>query len=100
MGPRYQAIASFLSRGPAWLNISIGNKTQAGFVVSSVSLPEPAHPYAPFSGFTIQGPAGMAYIEEEEIAHIQPDGPQEGTNLYVSLDNGVKLTLTRTVPPG
>jgi len=42
------------------------------------------------------GPCGTRMaLDEEQIAHVQPDGPQEGTSLYISLDNGVSLTLTR-----
>lgn len=96
VGPRYQAIASFVQRGPALLQIDLGDGIQASFMVASVSPPSPAPVDMPFSSFSLGGPNGSRLsLDEDQIAHIQPDGPQEGTRLYISLDNGTSLTLTR-----
>ena len=97
MGPRYQTIASFVQKGPAWLNLDMGGGIQASFVVAQVSPPSPTPADMPFSSFVLAGPNGTRLaLDEEQIAHIQPDGPQEGTCLYISLDNGMSLTLTRS----
>jgi len=96
MGQRYQAIASFVEKGPAVVNLVLGDGLEASFTVEQVSPPSPAPPHAPFSSFVLVGPSGTRMaLDEEQIAHVQPDGPQEGTSLYISLDNGVSLTLTR-----
>ncbi|MGE5579168.1 MAG: hypothetical protein ACM3WU_03900 [Bacillota bacterium] len=96
MGPRYKAIASFVQKGPARLNLDMGSGMQASFVVEQVSPPSPAPADAPFSSFVLVGPCGSRLaLDEEQIAHIQPDGPQEGQSLYISLDNGLSFTLTR-----
>ena len=101
MGPRYQTIASFVQRGPALLNLNMGNGLEASFVVAEVSPPTPAPPDAPFSSFVLAGPNGSRLaLDEDQIAHIQPDGPQEGTSLFISLDSGASVTLTRQGPLG
>jgi hypothetical protein len=96
VGPRYQTIASFVQKGPAWLNLDMGDGIHAGFVIEEVSPPSTAPVDAPFSSFVLAGPCGSRLaLDEEQIAQIQPDGPQEGTSLYISLDNGMSVTLTR-----
>ncbi len=96
MGPRYQAIASFVQQGPAWLNLDMGEGIQASFMVAQVSPPSPAPANMPFSSFVLAGPNGSRLaLDEDQISHIQPGGPQEGTSLFISLDNGMSLTLTR-----
>ncbi|HHW18444.1 MAG TPA: hypothetical protein GXX30_06040 [Firmicutes bacterium] len=96
MGPRYQAIASFLAQGPAWLRISLGQGMEAGFLVSSISPPSSAPQDAPFSSFRLEGPNGnQAFLQEEQITHIQPDGPQDGTSLHITLDTGLSIVLAR-----
>jgi len=96
MGLRYQAIASFVEKGPAVVNLNLGDGLQASFMVEQVSPPTPAPPDAPFASFVLMGPCGSRIaLDEEQIAHVQPDGPQDGTSLYISLDNGLSLTLTR-----
>ena len=96
MGPRYQTIASFVQRGPALLSLNMGDGLEASFLVAEVCAPAPAPPDAPFSSFVLAGPNGSRLaLDEDQIAQIQPDGPQEGTSLFISLDNGVSVTLTR-----
>jgi hypothetical protein len=95
MGQRYRAIESFMRQGPAWLSINVSDGVQAEFLVEAISPPSPAPAQAPFSSFLLAGPCGRICLDEEEIAHVQPDGPQEGTSLYISLDNGASLTLAR-----
>lgn len=97
MGPRYQAIASFVEKGPAWLNLDLGDGIQASFMVAEVSPPSPEPRDMPFSSFYLAGPNGTRFaLDEAQIAHVQPDGPQEGTRLFISLDSGASLTLTRS----
>ncbi|MGI6632545.1 MAG: hypothetical protein ACOX5M_05780 [Bacillota bacterium] len=99
MGPRYTAIASFVRQGPALLRINLGEGVEARFVVGSVSPPAAAPPEEPFSSFTLAGPCGNTlFLDEDQIAHVQPEGPQDGTQLFITLDNGTSLELTR--PPG
>ncbi len=97
MGHRYQAIASFVQKGPAWLNLDLGDGIHASFVVAEVSPPSPTPPSLPFASFYLAGPNGNRLaLDEDQIAHVQPDGPQEGTSLFIGLDNGVTVTLTRS----
>lgn len=96
MGPRYQTIASFVEKGPAVADLNMGEGLTASLVVENISPPSPAPAGAPFSSFALVGPCGNKIsLDEEQISHIQPEGPQEGTSLYISLDNGVSLVLSR-----
>lgn len=96
MGQRYQAIASFVRKGPAWLNLELGDGVRASFMVAEVSPPSPAPKDAPFSSFVLAGPNGnQLALDEDQISHVQPDGPQEGNSLYIGLDNGAAVILTR-----
>lgn len=96
MGPRYMAIASFIQQGPALLRINLAEGVQASFVVATVSPPAPTPPYQPFSSFALAGPYGNSiYLDEDQIAYVQPEGPQDGTRLFITLDNGTSLELTR-----
>jgi hypothetical protein len=98
MGPRYVMIASYLEKGPAWLRIDLGDELVANFVVSTISPPSPAPYNAPFSTFTLDGPNGnQAILSEEEIVQVQPNGPQDGNYLHITLDNGVLVTLIRDI---
>ena len=86
MGPRYTAIASFVRQGPALLRINLGEGVEARFVVGSVSPPAAAPPEEPFSSFTLAGPCGNTlFLDEDQIAHVQPEGPQDGTQLFITL---------------
>ncbi len=95
MGQRYRTIESFMRQGPAWLSINVSDGVQAEFLAEAISPPSPAPPQAPFCSFLLAGPSGRISLDEEEISHVQPNGPQEGTALYISLDNGASLTLAR-----
>lgn len=100
MGPRYQAIASFVRKGPARLDLNLGGGVQASFVVAEVSQPSRAPQAAPFSSFYLAGPCGNRLdLDEEQISHVQPDGPQDGTRLFIGLDSGASVTLTRAESP-
>lgn len=95
MGQGYRAIETFIRQGPAWLSINVSDGVQAEFLVEAISPASPAPAHAPYSSFLLAGPCGYISMDEEEIDQIQPDGPQEGTALYISLDNGALLTLER-----
>lgn len=96
MGPRYQAIASFVQRGPAVVRMDLGDGIQASFMIANISPPSPEPAGEPFSSFYLGGPNGSRLsLDEDQIAHIQPDGPQEGTSLFIRLDSGAVVTLTR-----
>lgn len=95
MGQRYRTIESFMRHGPAWLSINVSDGVQAELLVEAISPPSPAPAQAPFCSFHLAGPCGRINLDEEEIAYVQPDGPQEGTSLYITLDNGASLTLAR-----
>lgn len=96
MGQRYMAIASFIQQGPAMLNINLGEGIKASFLVAQVSPPTPTPVDRPFSSFALAGPYGNSlYLDEVQISHIQPEGPQDGTYLFITLDNGTSLELTR-----
>lgn len=100
MGPRYQTIASYLREGPAWLKVNLGAASGVALPITSISPPSNAPENAPFSSFYLRGPNGsLAYLHEEEISHIQPDGPQDGVSLHITLDNGISLTLSRNNNP-
>ncbi len=93
MGPKYQAIASFVRRGPACVSLNVGAGLGVSFVVSEALAPQQV---AAVSSFVLEGPnSSRLELDEEQIAQVQPDGPQDGTDLYISLDNGMSLTLTR-----
>jgi hypothetical protein len=96
VGPRYKAIASFVQKGPAWLSLNLGDGTHASFMVAEVSPPSPEPTDMPFSSFYLAGPNGTRLaLGEDQISYIQPGGPQEGTSLFISLDNGASVTLSR-----
>lgn len=96
MGQAYAAIASFVQQGPAMLKINLGEGTQARFVVATVSPPSATPLDQPFSGFALAGPYGNSlYLDEDQIDHVQPEGPQDGTHLFITLDNGTLLELSR-----
>jgi hypothetical protein len=98
LGQRYSAIASFIQQGPAMIRINLGEGIQAKFLVAQVTPPAPAPPGQPFTSFSLAGPYGNSlYLYEDQIAHIQPEGPQDGTRLFITLDNGASLELSR--PP-
>lgn len=94
MGPRYMTIASFVQQGPVMVSIDLGAGLQASLLVATVSPPSPEPYNAPFSRFSLSGTESQITLNEEEIAYIQPDGPQDGTSLYISLDSGASLVLT------
>ena len=96
MGPRYTAIASFVRQGPALLRINLGEGVEARFVVGSVSPPAAAPPEEPFSSFTYGLPAGTLCLDEDQIAHVQPEASRRDSAFHHS-DNGTSLELTR--PP-
>lgn len=95
----YRAIQSFISHGPALLSIHLSEGSEANLVVESVeTVRDPDGEGAPDGhaySLMIGGPAGHLLLDEDEIIHVQPDGPQEGSSLYISLDNGTELTLER-----
>lgn len=78
------------------LNLTLGGGVEATFIVEDVSTQSSTRPGRPSTGVVLEGPSGSRLeLDEEQISHIQPDGPQEGTDLYISLDNGASLTLSR-----
>jgi hypothetical protein len=92
----YMAIAAFVQQGPAMLKIDLGQGAEASFMVAEVSPPSPLGPGRPFSSFALTGPLGSSlYLDEEQISYVQPEGPQDGTYLHITLDNGTSLVLTR-----
>ncbi|HHY34306.1 MAG TPA: hypothetical protein GX510_01505 [Firmicutes bacterium] len=96
MGQRYDAVASYLTGGPAKVTIPLGRGVQAGFVVGTITPPSPTPSYAPFSSFRLEGPNGsLITLSEEEITHIQPGGPPDGQELYITLDSGITLIMSR-----
>lgn len=96
MADRYMVIATFIQQGPAMLKINLGQGAEASFMVAEVSPPSPLGPGSPYSSFALAGPCGSSlYLDEEQISHIQPEGPQDGTRLHITLDNGMSLLLTR-----
>jgi hypothetical protein len=100
LGERYMAIATFIQQGPAMLKLRLGDGAEASFMVAQVS-PQPDNsgpPGRPSSAIALAGPCGNSlYLDEEQISYVQPEGPQDGAYLHITLDNGTSLVFTR--PP-
>ncbi|MGI6643240.1 MAG: hypothetical protein ACOX3V_04480 [Bacillota bacterium] len=94
MGPRYMTIASFVQQGPTLVSIHLGAGLQASFLVETVSPPWSTPEDPPSSQFSLSGPEGEVTLTEDQITQIQPDGPQEGTKIFISLDSGASLVLS------
>jgi len=99
VGQRYDAVASFLEAGPAKVTIPLSRDVQAGFIVGMISPPSAVPPDAPFSSFRLEGPNGsLITLSEEQISHVEPGGPQDGQELYIVLDSGITIIMSRVGP--
>ncbi len=99
MGQRYDAVASYLAGGPAKVTIPLGRDVQAGFVVGAITPPSPVPSTAPFSLFRLEGPNGsLITLSEAEITQVQPGGPPVGQELYITLDSGITIVMSRLSP--